>query len=771
MRTLEENVTPPPTEDELLARLSGPIKNLLDGEIADDNPDKTYQYSNARRNYLMFRGLQFLAPTSTGGGWDWGSVGGMSYGQGGNTGGGGGSFNYTRNIFRSGGNKFIAAVGQRAPNVIAEADDPGDESSVRGERAANDCNQILNSWWDIDQRQIETCTILWTTGPAYIYTPWNADGELYGYREEPQIEMQQQPMGPPQFRCMNCGNVQDQPGTCQKCGAQIRSVDALPQEMVEVPVTVGTTKYPNGRVECYVVDCTMVTTPFYAKNDLRMCPWLRYEYEENKGKLLSMFPQLRQKMSDSDSSDGGDSYGKFTRASIASPIGTPSGNLSKSRWMYSRVWLQPDQFELLKDEELRKLAKESYPTGLKVTRVQGQIVKLEEEKLDEVWSSIQPSASQTLNADPLGQDLISTQLLTNDMLNINAETFERAIPLTIVDPRVFNTQVWNQQRSQPAQMMPALPAVGASLRESFVDLPAARVSDQLNPWMAGLEASAMQDVGITPQLYGVGTASTAREAEINKNAAIMQFGIVWTYIRKGWERAKRNGVLQLVKYGAATIREGKYTVELSQLTGGAWHFVADEAIPQSWGQQRDLMMFLMEKPPAVLQSFGYTDPANIPQVCSWLGLSNWNFPGLNDREKTLDTIQKLLQAAPIQQPGPNNQVQMMPSIPADDFEDDPAMVVKLVQDWAQSLAGRKERETNPNGYSNVIAWGKAYRALANPAPPPPPPPEPKLSFSGKLNELPPEVATSVLKEFNVPLPAPPPQQAQQQLPPVTQTIQ
>jgi hypothetical protein len=746
----------PPSDEELLATLGPTIKSLVENEIeADSDPEKVWQYNNARRNYLMFRGLQFLAPTMQGGYSDYAPVGNgfSTSGQGSDE----GCFDYTRNIFRGLGNKFIAVLGQRAPNVIAQSDDPGDEKSTQASRSANDCNEALNSWWNVDERNIEVTRILWTTGPAYIYTPWNANGLLYGYREEPRQEIQQQPMGPPEYRCMNCGTMAPQPGTCPKCAAPITDADQQPQQMVDVPVTTGTDKYPNGRVECNIVDCTMVTTPFYTKNDLRFCPWLSFKYEENLAVLISIYGEaLRAKMADSDSSSEDDSQGRFTRDAIISPSGTPIRSSNKARRTYSRTWIQASQYELIKDESMRKMAQENFPSGMKITRVQGDVIKIEEERLDEVWASVQPSASETLNADPVGQDLISAQQLVNHMLNITAETFERTIPMTLVDPRVWNMQAWNKQKSRPGTLVPALAAVGSTLGESFVDLPAGRVSDQVGPWISSVEQGSAQDVGVVPTIFGGGNAGTAREAEINKNAAMMQLGIPWMYIRKGWERAKRNGVLQLVKYGPATIREGKMMVELSALTGGAWHFVADEAIPQSWGQQRDLWMFMMEKPPQVLEALGYTNPANLPKIAGWLGLSNWDLPGIDDRDKTLDTIQKLLQGQSIQKPNPDGSMETQPSIPPDQFEDDPALVVNLVRDWAQSRDGRNEREMNPGGYANVIAWGIAYQKLANPPAAPPPPPQPKLSLSADLAKLPPAQADALLADFKLQVPPTPP---------------
>ena len=287
--------TPLTPEEQLLQQLKPALLEMLASDVdAESAPEKIYQYNLAQRNYLMFRGMQFVAPVMRDGVSSYAPIG-SSYGAFGAGGDDDGAYDYTRNIFRGYGNKFIAVLGQRAPNVIALADDPNDDKSVRACRTANECNAILNSWWDVDVKNIEVATYSWITGPAYLYTPWNADGLMYGFREEPTYSVEQKPMGEPGYRCIQCGAISPQPGKCQQCGAPLGPDSLVEPEMADVPVQSGVQKYANGRVECYVLDCTMITTPFFIKSDLRFCPWLEYKYEENRQTLISLYPKLREK--------------------------------------------------------------------------------------------------------------------------------------------------------------------------------------------------------------------------------------------------------------------------------------------------------------------------------------------------------------------------------------------------------------------------------------------------------------------------------------------
>lgn len=749
------------TKEQLIKKLSDPLKQAIQSNISGDyDTDKVQQYANASRNQLMYRGFQHLGRVqgadgiasfqAIGGGAGAGAGTAAGYGQ--DT----GAYSYTNNIFRGNGRKFIAVIGQRAPNVTAMPDDPNSEKGERSSRAANKGNAVLDSWWNVDERNMEAAEVVWTMGPAFIYTPWNADGDLYGWREEPIYEESSVPAGEAQWQCIQCGaNEPPTPeGTCPQCGTPMGPESQTPAETLDVPKATGTRKYPNGQVECHITNVLYVSTPFFTR-ELKRCPWLRFEKEEYKGDLLKSYPQLRSKMDeDGNWSDSGTSaIGRQARDAVMSPTGMPTRQ-TLSRWNYTRIWFQTTMYELVQNEEVRAQLAENYPEGLKISMVNGEIVDLENERLDHVWAVIKPEAGEGINLDGVGQDLVSSQLATNQALNIGMETLERGIPMTLADPRVWNFEQIRKRQSKPAEFIPALPAVGDRLSDSFYPTPAATFSEQMVPFVAGFQQSSTENVGITPAIFGGGNAATAREAEINKNAAMMQLGITWTYFRKGWEAAKQNGIRQLAKHGPSVVQEGKYIVEMSELLEGGWHFQADEAIPTTWGQMRDLLMFMMEKPPAVLEAWGYNHPDNIEKQQKLLGMQGWYTPNMDDIQKFKEVIAELVQQQPIQQPKPDGGMDIQPSIPADEYEDNHVLASQFVQAWAQSEVGRMARKETPEGYANVIAWGKAHAAMANPPAPPPPPITPKVSVSVSSKDLAPNQTAAILGETNLQIPPP-----------------
>jgi hypothetical protein len=95
------------------------------------------------------------------------------------------------------------------------------------------------------------------------------------------------------------------------------------------------------------------------------------------------------------------------------------------------------------------------------------------------------------------------------------------------------------------------------------------------------------------------------------------------------------------------------------------------------------------------------------------GMDSWTIPMLNNRDKVYATISKLLQAAPTVNPMTGK---TEPSIPIDIFEDDHMTSANVIKEYCQTEQGRANKESNPEGYSNVIAWGMAHQELTMPDP-------------------------------------------------------
>lgn len=764
----------PPSDEELLGILREPVSKLLKDDIPPDvEPERVWALRQAQKADFYWRALQHLGPTFNDSGQiQYSAIGAPISNANSDS---NQADDYVINIFRGYGRKFIAVLGARLPNVKAVPDDPNDEEMVKVAANADIAAIILRAKWDMEMRHMELALRLYKDSTCFLYTPWVTDGEKYGKRTEPKIEVRSVPQGPEMWRCQGCGMQSPEPiEQCAQCGSDLIQHEESPS--IDVPEQVGVSEYENGSAEFHICNIFTVTVPFHCK-DLDDAPYLKYEYDEWKGRLIHMFPELRDQKNNPYSAgisdSAADQLAKQVRDAAASPIGIPNPN-NDSRWSYTRIWLKTTaMYELVDEKSHRKLLFDHFPDGLKITLVNGRIMKLENEKLTDVWASCKPEASEYIYADGIGYDMMPVQDLKNDVLNLSYRTFEGGLGLNFADPRCIDVQYWNGRQRRPNEIIPVLPEYGGQLSDAFHSTQPAQLNPQIYEWMASLEADGRVAIGTTEAVYGgqIQGDSTAHEAELRKNAALQQLGLTYIFIRKADEKVYTNGVKQLAKYGTGTLQHSKrnesgkvdnYTLDLSQLQETGWHFESEEAFPMTHAERRAYLMFILGNQ-ITAQGLGVTHPRNIVKNQELLGLSDYYADGVDDHEKAQDVIAELLKSAPIQKPMPDGTMQIVPSIPIDDF-DNHALMGQEAYAWCKGQSGRKQQKSNPMGFANVVAWGLAHMKAGEPPKPPLPPA--KLAISAKMSDLGPEAAAQILGDYGVdvdPLaiqPPPPPESSE-----------
>jgi hypothetical protein len=333
--------------------------------------------------------------------------------------------------------------------------------------------------------------------------------------------------------------------------------------------------------------------------------------------------------------------------------------------------------------------------------------------------------------EPLGEDWVVTQDLLNNLLNQQNETIERSNEPGFADPTRVDLDAYQRRRSEPLDLIPAIPPAGRSLQDIIYRPQPPEYSEQIPTFRAQVEQTAQDVSGELPAIWGGDTSDpTARQTELKTNAAIRQLSVIWVMIGKSLERVyekackiladNEDGVLAFSKQKANEY--GKFdtvAVVIEDLKGGEYHFEADEAIPLSWGQQRDLMLFMLDKPAPILEAWGLGEPLNIYEFKELLGMPGMVIPHLDSRDKGMNVISQLLtQTAQLGPPNPDGTPgPKVPSIQPD-WEDDHDFLAKLAKSYLTQ--NFELRESNALGYENVQLWGQAQMQMANvPAPPPP----------------------------------------------------
>ncbi len=754
--------------------LESHLRTLLDEIDTELAPEKNRQFHRLDKCDKYNRSLQYVAPVENdAGGWEYTSVGTPLASRDGEEDlEGQGLYDYNINVLETYGRRWTAVLGSRPFWALkAVPDDPQSEDDRKAARQAEIAKLWLHSTWKVETKNIRIAQNQWRTGTPWLYTPAAADKEEFGTTVEPVMKEQEVPFGEGGYDCFNCGDFSPELAVdelteetvCPGCSYPMDTNSYSPPETVTAQVEVGSEEYENVGAELYVCNGFNVTVHFHAQ-DMKRLPVLLYEYEDYKGTLLSIYPELRESMDDQGLVSGGreDSqvHDSSTRSSRESLIGQRS--VSENRWTHARYWLHPDTLELVEDDDARKHLLKTYPDGLRVTVVGGKILleRLEGEAAHDVWTPILPYANDYLYTDPVSFSLLGHQDILNDCWNMAIEHLERGLPTTIAESGVLDLEAINERRMLPNEIIETLGTVGGALDSKIKTLPTARFPAQLIVIIEGIEKAIQAQTGLNPAVFGQLSEGrkTAEEYRLSLNQALQQLGPPGEYLKLGWVMATTNAIKQLERHAPKNINvsvsQGGETVsemlDFEALRAGNWHFESVHAgVPQTFADERDAVQQLVKESPDFAASIGVNQPVNVGWVKDHFGVSGLKTPMEALRQKILDTIQQLLEdglngAGPVEEQMVDGSVMELPSVPPEEFVDDYQVVAQMVKEWMVDAAGQKAKTANPAGYANVRAYGKAQkRAAQMEAMQAQPPPAPgKENGKGPPRELagPPEQA-------------------------------
>jgi len=271
---------------------------------------------------------------------------------------------------------------------------------------------------------------------------------------------------------------------------------------------------------------------------------------------------------------------------------------------------------------------------------------------------------------------------------------------------------------------------------------------------------------VRPELSGGGAPTTTyREAKQRKDQALAQLAPQAQSMRDCAEDLARILVILRSKYGSGTVkaqRKGAYGVEtdvadMADLQESGWHTESDDQFPLTLADKRDAVYGILKDgfQPEVINTLGVLDPMNAIELTELLGIEGFQSSVVEQIEKTLSDVDKLLQGAPLPaQPGPDGKPGVpMPSVPVDAF-DDHVLVDQFLARWLRGPAGQKH--VNTPGFTNVqLFWQGQHELATPPAPPPPPLVKGSLAMSLKGEDMP-ALVPAMMEAAGIHAPTPPP---------------
>lgn len=636
------------------------------------------------------------------------------------------------NVFRAYLETIIAALSVTVPPVKCTPDDPDnplDDTTAKGGTAIS---KLIFQHNKVELLWVHALFTYCTEGMVACYNSTKADPKYGTYPENEYKDFEEDHYMCPECRAEVDELYPDTPEydadvdemTCPECGA-FTDPKAEP-ETITITRLVGVTDAPKSRQDLKVRGGLYVKVPNYAARQEDM-PYLIYSEEYHFSILLEEYPDL---------ADGPDWKGKigYNAGGVYDPYErwgrlNPQyhGEYPLNTVTKRMVWLRPCAFNILQPEEAEKL-KKKYPTGCLIVMANEEFCEVREEALDDHWTLTKNPLSDYIQHDPLGLLLTSIQDITNELTSLTLQTIEHGIPQTFADPAVVNFDQYGQTEATPGTIYAAVPAAGKSLSEAFHEVQTATLSREVLPFGQKIQEMGQLVVGALPSLFGGAAKSgsnTAAEYQMSRAQALQRLQTPWKMLTVWWEEIFGKVIPAYIR----TVEEdqrfvdkdlnGNYInvfVRKAELQGkiGSVELEANETLPMSHTQKRDVFIQLMEMQnvPAVMEALA--SPEILPFIKETLGLDEFVIPGEADRLKQYEEIKLLVQSEPIVEPMGVDPMtgqpieQELPSIQVEPDVDDHKIQADICRSWLISEAGQLVREENLLGYTNVLLHMKAH---------------------------------------------------------------
>lgn len=641
------------------------------------------------------------------------------------------------NVFRAYLESIIAALSVTIPPVTCYPDDADNPLDVSTAKAGDRIAQLIFRHNNAPLLWLHALFIYCTEGMMACYAYPHSD-EKYGTYETEETEDYEEIHE--KLVCPVCGEeFEDRnpiesdsfmpeeisPTACPQCSQIV--TPSLIQRSVPATRLIGITKHPKTRICMDVYGGLYVKVPIGARKQAD-CPYLIFSYETHYSNVLDRYPSIRNRIQKGGTLSAAKDDEQWGRLSPQYQGDYPNNNVT-----VHECWFRPSSFNVLLEDDVDELKKE-YPRGVKVVIIDDQVVDAEGQELDDYWTICHNPLSDYIHFDPLGLLLTSVQEITNDLVSLTLQTIEHGIPQTFANPKVLDFVAYRSSEVVPGGIYPAVPSSGKPLSEGFYEVKTATLSAEILPFANKVQELGQLISGALPSLFGgqVSGSRTASEYSMSRAQALQRLQTVWKSLTLWWKDVFGKVIPMFInemKDDERQVQKDEFGnfinvyIRRAELEGkiGNVELEANENLPITWSQQKDVIMQLLEINNELLTGT-LGSPENIPYLKRALGLSDYSIPGEDDRQKQYEEIVQLVNSQPYQLPPPPEVImqaeqmgqqppppQEMPSVEIDPDVDMHAIHADICRRWLVSDAGRQTKLENVEGYKNVLLHMKMHK--------------------------------------------------------------
>jgi len=641
-------------------------------------------------------------------------------------------FNKVMNVYRAYGESIVSALSVDIPKLVYLPDDADSDSDITTAKGFQHLSHLIIKHNKAKLLFIKAIYILFNQGVVFSYNYSEQDESFGTFQQE---DTQEQELLSRNFDCPGCGdtllNHEIQPNEVNADVEQIPQFCPECQQMVlpdisdtaEIVPQSETEDIPKVRELIKLYGPLNVTIPHYA-TEQKEFPFLFLDTEHHITAAQEIYQEIADKMV-----AGGDleRHQRWSRTAVQMD-GSSSISENGNIVTISQCWLRPSAFNDINEDDQIDFIRENFPEGVYCVFVDDELAFLDSESMDDHWTaSISPISGQ-IHAAPMGRVLVDIQDMTNEVINLTLETIEHGIPITFADPRIINFNKFNKTVARPGQIIPARNSTGRTIGEGFAQLKTSTVSGEIERFADNLTTSGQFVIGAFPSIYGgsLPTGSrTAAEYQLSRNQALQRLQTVFNILADFWAETMGKAIKGFVN----NMKEFGFDERIVKSTGNSFVNVwirrtdlegnmgsiepeSTGQFPVSWAEQRGVLMELLTmNNPEINASLFH--PENLGTIARLIGLPNLHIPGDDDRTKQLQEIGVLLrgQAVSIPAKTENDEEFLIPSVPIDIALDNHAVEAETCKAFLISEVGQDLKNTNIEGYINILAHFKAHQMV------------------------------------------------------------
>jgi hypothetical protein len=619
------------------------------------------------------------------------------------------------NNYRAHAESIIAALSVKPPSAIFYPADADEDQDITTARVAVKLKEKIEEYNNAQMLIIKALMILFNQGvvAAYVY---KESSNKYGHYTVPQYgdAITYHTLV---HNCPECGSNMDsvtfrggseedkehrktteQSRTCEVCGYAGAGLVSEYEEAV--PEITGSKVFKKARPKIEVFGPLFVIMPFYAREQSHI-PYLRLRFEQHYSALKNLYPKLKKR----GFTAGVDTIDSEDRDIM---VGTNSHNLcTVDCW-----WVRPWAYDVIDgyDDEIKKL-KEKFPDGFYAVIIDDQLCEIHNEALDDHWVISNNPMSTYIHADPLGKPLAPITDLQNEIMDLQIETFEHAIPETFARGDVLDFKKYADSEAKPGMIYPVNPpAEGQSLGDSFHSVKTATLSEEADLVMQRLDNKAQFVSAAFPSIYGGPASSgskTASEYTQSRAMALQRLSLTWNILKYWWADVMSIAVPLYMRLIKETGVDEKFTdktntgfvsnwIRQADLEGslGEIKVDVDENLPMTPAALKDIVIQLMGlKDERVADAMFH--PNNVPLLTKALGAPDLYIPGADSREKQFTEFGDLLSGIAVE---------------IKDYEEH-EIEAEVCQSFLISATGMMLKKQNPEGIALIEEHYAQHKAM------------------------------------------------------------